>query len=147
MSLFRLSGAVRRAAEVDAWLAGGVRVDREADALFAEPADALRTIARTWFEAMRRCGPDVRELLHDGGAVACVEDAPFGHVNVFRAHVNVGFFYGAALADPARLLEGAGKRMRHVKLRPAEPVDAAALTHLVTAAYGDIRRRLGSEGA
>jgi len=62
-------------------------------------------------------------------------------------HVNVGFFYGAALADPARLLEGAGKRMRHVKLRPAEPVDAAALTHLVTAAYRDIRRRLGSEGA
>jgi hypothetical protein len=46
---------------------------------------------------MRGCGDDVRELVHDGCPVACVADAPFGYVNVFRTHVNVGFFYGAML--------------------------------------------------
>jgi hypothetical protein len=140
--LFRLSGAVRRDPEVEAWFTGPIRLDRAVDALFAEPADEMRRTARTWFDHMRACGADVRELLHDGGPVACVEDAPFAYVNVFRAHVNVGFFHGATLADRAGLLEGAGKRMRHVKLREGEPVDADALNQLIAAAYQDIRSRL-----
>ena len=142
--LFRLSGAVRRDPAVDAWFSGPVRLDREIDAWRPEPADELRRIARAWFERMRGCGADVRELVHDGCPVACVEDAPFGYVNVFRAHVSVGFFHGAALDDPAGLLEGAGKRMRHVKLRLAQDVDADALGELISAAYRDIRARLGS---
>jgi hypothetical protein len=91
---------------------------------------------------MRRCGPDVRELLHDGCPVACVGDAPFGYVNAFKAHASVGFYYGAMLADPASLLEGAGKRMRHVKLRLGKELDVDALRDLIEAAYHDIRRRL-----
>jgi hypothetical protein len=91
---------------------------------------------------MRGCGRDVRELLHDGHPTACVEDAAFGYVNAFRAHVNVGFFYGAALDDPAGLLEGTGKGMRHVELRWGQQVNAAALSELVAAAYRDIRLRL-----
>jgi hypothetical protein len=94
---------------------------------------------------MRGCGADVRELLHDGCPVACVGDAPFGYVNAFKAHANVGFFYGALLADPAGLLEGEGKRMRHVKLRPGKELDVQALGDLIVAAYNDIRRRLQSD--
>jgi hypothetical protein len=126
--LFRLTGAVRHDPAVDAWL--------------CEPADELRRIAQTWFEQMRGCGADVRELLHDGCPVACVEDAPFGYVNAFKAHVNVGFFHGAALGDPAGLLQGTGKNMRHVKLPWGEPINEAALTGLIAAAYRDIRLRL-----
>ena len=95
---------------------------------------------------MRGCGADVRELMHDGCPVACVEDAPFGYVNTFKAHVNVGFFHGATLDDPAGLLEGAGKHMRHVKLRWGEPVNTAALTQLIAAAYRDIQLRLKTAG-
>jgi hypothetical protein len=142
--LFRLSGAVHRDPEVDAWFYGEVRLDRGIDAWLAEPADELRPIARTWFEHMRGCGSDVGELVHDGCPVACVEDAPFGYVNAFKAHASVGFFYGSALDDPVGLLEGAGKRMRHVKLRGARPVNAAALSELIAAAYRDIRLRLRS---
>jgi hypothetical protein len=91
---------------------------------------------------MRGCGADVRELLHDGCPVACVGDAPFAYVNAFKAHANVGFFYGAMLADPAGLLEGAGRRMRHAKLRPGKELDDKALGDLIPAAYDDIRRRL-----
>jgi hypothetical protein len=125
--LLRFPSAVQRDPGVDAW--------------FSKPDDELRRLA---LEQMRGCGPDVRELLHDGSPTACVEDAAFGYVNAFRAHVNVGFFYGAALDDPAGLLEGTGKRIRHVKLRWGQQVNAAALSELVAAAYRDIRLRLKS---
>ena len=91
---------------------------------------------------MRERGDDVRELMHDGGPVACVNDAPFGYVNAFTAHVNVGFFHGAALPDPAGLLEGSGKYMRHVKLKPGVVSDPAGLRKLIDEAYSDIKARL-----
>jgi hypothetical protein len=96
---------------------------------------------------MRQCGDDVRELMHDGCPVACVADAAFGYVNSFKNHVNVGFFYGALLEDPARLLEGSGKRMRHVKLQPGLEPNTAALGDLIDAAYADVKVRLGAERA
>jgi hypothetical protein len=126
--LLRFPSAVRRDPRVEAW--------------FSDVTDPLRLMAQPWFERMRACGADVRELLNDGCPVACVQDAAFGYVNAFKAHANVGFFHGAALADPAGLLEGAGRRMRHVKLRPGEPLDDGALSALIAAAYNDIRRRL-----
>jgi hypothetical protein len=102
----------------------------------------LGAIAHRWFEVMRACGDDVRELLHDGHPTACVGDAAFAYVNAFTAHVNVGFFRGAEIADPHGLLEGAGKFMRHVKLRPERDVDARALTALIKTAYNDMKGRL-----
>jgi hypothetical protein len=126
--LLRFDGAVERDPAIDAWMK---RHDGE-----------LGAIAQQWFEAMRRCGDEVRELLHDGCPVACLGDAAFGYVNVFTSHVNVGFFQGATLPDPARLLQGAGKRMRHVKLRPGTFANAAALSKLIQAAYRDIKSRV-----
>lgn len=99
-------------------------------------------MAQPWFERMRGCGADVRELLHDGHPTACVDDAAFAYVDAFRAHVNVGFFHGVSLDDPACLLEGSGKRMRHVKLRWGRQADTAALAELITAAYRDMQLRL-----
>ena len=107
-----------------------------------EHAGELGAIAQRWFEVMRDCGDDVREVLHDGHPTACVADAAFAYVNAFKAHVNVGFFHGAEIADPGGLLEGTGKFMRHVKLRPGCDVDAAALTKLIETAYTDIKGRL-----
>jgi hypothetical protein len=95
-----------------------VKTDPAIEAWMHEHPGQLGAIAQRWFEAMRSCGDDVLELLHDGHPTACVGDAAFGYVNAFTAHVNVGFFRGAEIADPAGLLEGTGKFMRHVKLRP-----------------------------
>jgi hypothetical protein len=130
-AILRLTGAARRDPAVDLWLGGR--------------SGPLGLAARTWFGRMRKCGPDVRELIHDGCPVACVEDAPFAYVNAFKGHANVGFFHGAALPDPTGALEGSGKRMRHVKLRPNAEVDAAALGALIHAAYADIKERLEVE--
>ena len=130
--IFRLSGGVKRDPAVDTWL--------------IEPGPVeLQSIAQKWFARMRQCGDDVRELMHDGCPVACVDDAPYAYVNRFKSHVNVGFFHGAVLEDPAGLLEGSGKRMRHVKLSPGRELSAAALSDLIGAAYADIKKRLGAE--
>ena len=120
----RFDGAVLHDPAIDAWL--------------RDHAGELGDIARQWFDVMRSCGDEVRELMHDGCPVACFGDAPFAYVNVFTAHVNVGFFHGASLRDPARLLQGAGKSMRHVKLRPRSAASTAALHKLIEAAYADI---------
>ena len=122
--------------------AGGVRRDPAIEAWFDARPAALADLARPWFDLMRDCGDDVRELLHDGHPTACIGDAAFGYVNVFAAHANVGFFRGAELADPHGLLEGTGRFMRHVKLRPGQTVDAQALARLVEAACVDMRARL-----
>jgi hypothetical protein len=126
--LLRFNGAVEHDPAIDAWM--------------QEHAGELGDIAHRWFEVMRQCGDEVRELFHDGCPTACFGDVPFGYVNVFTSHVNVGFFQGAALPDPAHLLQGAGKHMRHVKLRPGTATDAAALTRLIETAYSDIKARV-----
>ncbi len=121
---------------------GAVECDPAIEAWMGERAGELGAIARRWFEVMRGCGDEVREVLHDGCPTACLGDAAFGYVNVFSSHVNVGFFQGAALPDPDRLLEGSGKFMRHVKLRPGSTGDDAALSRLVAAAYADVKARV-----
>jgi len=129
--IFRLFTAVKRDPGIETWMK-------------AHPGP-LGEIARRWFDVLRERGDDVRELLHDGHPTACVAGAAFAYVNAFTAHVNVGFFQGAELGDPARMLEGTGKCMRHVKLVPGRDVDAAALVELVDAAYRDMKRRLAAE--
>jgi len=124
--LLRFPSAVKRDQAIEGWMRAH--------------ADELGEIARHWFEVMRHCGDDVRELLHDGHPTACVEDAAFAYANAFTAHVNVGFFRGAELTDPHGLLEGAGKFI--VKLRPGRAVDDEALRALIHNAYADMKRRL-----
>ncbi|MGB7753381.1 MAG: DUF1801 domain-containing protein [Candidatus Acidiferrales bacterium] len=126
--LLRFNGAVERDPAVAAWM--------------KQHAGELGTIAHHWFQVMRKCGDEVRELLHDGCPVACLGDAPFAYVSVFTSHINVGFFHGAALPDPAGLLQGTGKVMRHVKLKPGTPTNAAALTTLILEAYTHIKARV-----
>jgi len=122
-----------------------VKRDPAIEVWMREHSDELGAIAHRWFEIMRDCGDDVRELLHDGHPTACVGDASFGYVNAFKAHVNVGFFRGAELYDPSRLLEGTGKFMRHVKLRPEREINATALMELIETAYTDMKGRVKGE--
>lgn len=130
-SLLRFDGAVERDPAIDAWL--------------KKQKGELGTIAQRWFEVMRECGDEVREVFHDGCANACFGDVPFGYVNVFSSHVNVGFFQGATLADPSGLLLGSGKFMRHVKLSPGTTVDDDALKGLIEAAYANMKARVENE--
>ena len=129
--LLRFTGSVERDPAITAWIK-------------EHPGD-LGDIARRWFEVMRQAGDEVREVFHDGCPVVCLGDAPFAYVNVFTSHVNVGFFHGAALPDPGRLLQGSGKFMRHVKLTPRAASNEAALLGLIDAAYWDIKARVEND--
>jgi len=126
--LLRFNGAVVRDPAIEVWM--------------TDHAGELGSIARRWFERMRRCGDEVREVLHDGCPVVCLGDAPFAYVNVFTSHVNVGFFQGAALPDPRRMLQGNGRFMRHVKLRPGDILDEDALLKLIDLAFADMKDRV-----
>ena len=119
--IFRFESAVARDPRVDGW--------------FSSRDPELAALARQWFEVLRRSGPDIRELIHDGCPVVCVGSVALAYVNVFKAHVSLGFFMGALLDDPSGLLEGAGKRMRHVKLHAGVGCDEAALQRLIEDAY------------
>ncbi|HVU86738.1 MAG TPA: DUF1801 domain-containing protein [Pirellulales bacterium] len=125
--LFLFPHAVQRDPAIEAWM--------------QDHPGALGAMARYWFEVLRGCGDDVRELLHDGHPTACVGEAAFAYVDAFTAHVNVGFFRGAEIADPSHLLEGTGKLMRHVKLRPDSDVDESKLVQLIATAYRDMKAR------
>jgi len=124
--LLRFPTAVKHDPAIDEWFAA---------------RGHLGAIASRWFAVMRNCGDDVRELLHDGHPTACLGDAAFGYTNAFTAHVSVGVFRGAELEDPDGLLEGSGKFMRHVKIRPETGVNEKALTELIHRAYADMKRR------
>lgn len=126
--LLRFNGTVERDPAIEVWL--------------DEHGGELGAIAHEWFEVMRRCGDEVREVLHDGCPVACLGDVPFGYVNVFPSHVNVGFFRGADLPDPAGLLEGRGRFIRHTKLGRGTTIDAVSLRRLIEVAYSDIKTRV-----
>ena len=130
-ALLRFDGTLERDPAIDAWLA-------------ARP-QLLGDIATAWFERIRACGPGVREVMHDGCPAACVGDAALAYVNVFASHVNVGFFRGAMLSDPAGLLEGTGKSGRHVKLRPGAAVDAPVLDALIQAAYAELVAHIAAD--
>jgi hypothetical protein len=127
-----MPSAVRRDPAVEAWF---------------DVTDPMRIMVHPWFEQMRALGDDVRECLHDHMPTACVGDAAFAYVNAFSAHASIGFFHGATLPDPAGLLEGTGKRMRHVKLRPGSETDQAALADLIAAAHQDLHRRRARHSA
>jgi hypothetical protein len=126
-ALLRLNGAVRRDPAIEAWF--GV-------------TDPFRLIVRPWFTHIRKLGTDVREVFHDGCPTACVGDAPFAYVGAYKAHANLGFFYGAALPDPQKFLHGTGVRMRHIKLHLDDQPEDGAINALIAAAYDDIKRRL-----
>lgn len=126
--LFTLNDTKKRDPRIDGW--------------FRTHPELLRGIARDWFSVMRACGGDVRETLHDGFPTACVGHTAFAHVATYSAHVNVAFFQGASLADPAGILEGSGRFMRHVKVKPGKALDEQALTDLIHSAYQDMLERL-----
>jgi hypothetical protein len=125
--LFRFPAAVRQDPSVNLWL--------------RSRAPELGALAGAWFQRMRQCGRDVREVMHDGCPTACVDDAAFGYVGVYRAHVNVGFFRGAELADPRGLLEGTGKRM------PARQGQARCRSRFCGSGYPNRYGIRGHEGA
>jgi hypothetical protein len=67
----------------------------------------------------------------------------FGYICPMREYVRLGFYYGAALPDPKRLLVGEGKRLRHIKIHSPAEVDRPAVRQLVAAAVRERQENVG----
>jgi hypothetical protein len=59
------------------------------------------------------------------------------YIAVYAAHINLGFYHGASLPDPAELLAGTGKGLRHVKVSTVAMANNPELVKLVIAAVAD----------
>jgi hypothetical protein len=64
----------------------------------------------------------------------------YAYIGVHRSYVNLGFYHGALLKDPTCLLEGTGKRLRHVKIHNPAEVMNAALAELLREAIEDRKK-------
>lgn len=65
----------------------------------------------------------------------------YAYIGVQGAHVNLGFYHGASLTDRDGLLEGTGKKLRHVKLTSLSDAKRAAVTALLRQAIAESKRR------
>jgi len=69
----------------------------------------------------------------------------YAYIAVQSSHVNLGFYHGVSLTDPSGLLEGAGKKLRHVKLHDLASAKRPAITALLRQAIAD-RNRFAAKG-
>lgn len=91
-------------------------------------------------ESALAAGPGVTEEVKYGGLLFSAKQ-PFCGVFAYTAHVSLEFGQGAAMSDPAGVLEGAGKGRRHIKFRTLQDLRRGDL-----AAYLEQAKRL-SESA
>ena len=70
----------------------------------------------------------------------------FCYIGAHRDHVNLGFYYGAELPDPEGLMEGTGKKLRHIKVRDAEEIDGSSLRQYIQLALDERKKALGLQG-
>lgn len=71
----------------------------------------------------------------------------FCYIGVHKAHVNLGFYYGVELPDPAGLLEGTGQTMRHIKIKQPQQIEQTAVRDLIEASIQERERVLGKKRA
>jgi hypothetical protein len=120
------------------------------DELMAESTVSARPIAARLRAIVREVHPDTCEVVRLGDHAATYGLGPrkmvegYCYIWPHAERVNVGFFQGASLPDPAGLLEGMGARLRHVKVHSLEAADAPALRALIVSAVAERRRALGN---
>jgi hypothetical protein len=99
-------------------------------------ADAIRAL-------IRRLDPNVVEVVwpHQGtigwGVGPKKMSEHYAYLAVHATHVNLGFYRGASLADPGRLLTGTGKAMRHIPIHRAADVERPGIGELLKAARAE----------
>ena len=61
----------------------------------------------------------------------------YAYIGVQKSHLNLGFYHGTLLSDPTGLLEGSGKKLRHVKIHSLKAARTRALKELLRQAVSD----------
>ena len=104
---------------------------------------ALRPICEALRAQITSLHPEFFEVVWPKQKIASFGTGPakrsehYAYIAVHGAHVNLGFYHGASLPDPERLLEGSGKELRHIKMRDVSSSNSPAVIALLRAAIAD----------
>jgi hypothetical protein len=116
------------------------------DGIVASARPALRPICLSLRRVIAALHGDFTEITWPRQRIASYGIGPrkmsehYAYIAVYAAHVNLGFYHGAALTDRAGLLEGTGKGLRHIRFRDAPATGRPAVAALLRAAIADRRR-------
>lgn len=106
--------------------------------LFPTTAPAVQAILAELRQVARESLPDATESVYHGALVynpTAIRFDPIVYLAPQSGYVNLGFYYGAGIPDPAGILEGSGKRMRHIKIRSVAAAQNAALIPMIHAGW------------
>jgi hypothetical protein len=109
----------------------------------------MRPIARRLRQIVADVDPDTVEVVRLGDRVATYGIGPkkmsegYAYIMPHKNWVNLGFYMGAELPDPAGLLEGTGKKLRHVKVRSVEDAERPEIRALIERALAERKQALG----
>jgi hypothetical protein len=120
---------------------GTLRHDPAIDAYIRSVKGEIGAVVARLVALVRSSVPGRDELRVHGAPQFCIEGEPFCYVVGYAKHVNLGFCDGASLPDPDGLLEGTGKAMRHVKIRPGATFPGGTLSRMVQEAARRVRAR------
>jgi hypothetical protein len=101
------------------------------DLYLADQSPKNRAVIRALRKFVAREAPKLTESVKWGNGCWVKDKAPVAYVYSAEDHVQFGFFRGASLSDPKRLLIGKGQYVRHVKLRKPAELDEAAVGALL----------------
>ena len=104
------------------------------DACIEAKDGELGEVAQSLRRMVKKLVPDTTESVNPWKIPTFESNGPMCFFMIGKDHVTFGFLRGTSLPDPAELLEGTGKNLRHVKLRTAEDLREPALKKLVLAA-------------
>jgi hypothetical protein len=115
-------------------------VERKILAYVQRKNPAMMEITMALRILIKKTVPKSRELLNPWGLPTYEWRGAIGYIMVGKKHVTFGFARGSELPDPAKLLEGTGKNLRHVKIRDKAQLVDANLRDLILSAVSLNRR-------
>ncbi len=119
--------------------------------LIAGASAEVQDICHVLRQVVKQVHPEAVEVVRLGDKAASYGVGPkkmseaHTYIMPLKDRVNFGFYYGALLPDEAGLLEGTGKKLRHVKVRSIEAAESEALKSLIKVALAERRETLGRD--
>ena len=115
-------------------------MSKEFEAAFLCAEKPIFALAQNARALLYRLDPQIVEVVWRKQKIAGYGVGPkkmsehYCYISVHKAHINIGFNYGADLPDPKNMLEGVGKKLRHIKIKDEKALAAPALAALLRAA-------------
>lgn len=100
------------------------------EAFIRQASPAVRPVLRDLQQLIREALPDASEEIKWGRPVYSLNRIVC-YLAAAEDHANLGFYRGAELKDPKHLLQGDGKKLRHIKVHRREDISRRAFGTLL----------------